>query len=153
MYCSKCGTQNSEDDIFCKKCGSQLNQNSQDNSNSRKQSSTQPRISYLPNSISDKLPSMVKIELLKLTAEQQAIFVEEYRRKKKSVGLAYLLWFVIGLHYIYLGKIGWQIFYWLTLGGFLIWCFIDLFRIPGMVNNYNKDIAIDVFRDLKMASA
>jgi hypothetical protein len=32
------------------------------------------------------------------------------------------------------------------------WCFIDLFRMPGMVRDYNKDIAMDVFRDLKVVS-
>jgi hypothetical protein len=40
-----------------------------------------------------------------------------------------------------------------TLFGLGIWAFIDLFRIPGMVRNYNKDIAMDVFRDLKMITS
>ena len=114
--------------------------------------STPTHMSYLPNSISDSLPTMVKVELIKMPPEKQALFVEEYRRKKKSTGVAYLLWFIIGLHYIYLGKLGWQLFYWVTLGGLLIWCFIDLFRMPGMVRDYNKDIAMDVFRDLKVVS-
>ncbi len=115
--------------------------------------STQTHMSYLPSSISDSLPSMVKVELIKMSPEKQALFVEEYRRKRKNTGIAYVLWFVIGLHYVYLGKIGWQFFYWITLAGLLIWGFIDLFRIPGMVKNYNKDIAMDVFRDLKMTSS
>jgi len=152
MYCSKCGTQNSEGDVFCRKCGLPLNETTQAPSPSGKQRASTTDMSYLPISISDKLPSMVNVELIKMSAEQQALFVEEYRRKKKNTGAAYLLWFVIGLHYVYLGKIGWQIFYWLTSGGLLIWGFIDLFRIPGMVKNYNKDIAMDVFRDLKMTS-
>jgi TM2 domain-containing membrane protein YozV len=117
------------------------------------QMSTQTHMSYLPNSISDSLPAMVKVQLIKMTPEQQALFVEEYRRKKKSTGLAYVLWFVIGLHYVYLGKVGWQFFYWLTIAGLFIWGFIDLFRIHGMVRNYNKDIAMDIFRDLKMTSS
>ena len=115
--------------------------------------STQTRMSYLPNSISDSLPSMVKVELIKMPPEKQALFVEEYRRKKKSTGVAYVLWFIIGLHYMYLGKVGWQFFYWVTIAGLLLWGFIDLFRIPGMVSNYNKDIAMDVFRDLRMSSS
>jgi hypothetical protein len=32
------------------------------------------------------------------------------------------------------------------------WRFVDLFRMPGMVRDYNKDIAMDVFRDLKVVS-
>ncbi len=116
--------------------------------------STETRMSYLPHSISDSLPAMVKVELIKLPPERQALFAEEYRRKKKSVGMAYLLWFILPLlpfYYVYLGKWGIQIINWITLRGFLIWAFIDLFRIPGMVGNYNKDIAMDVFRDLKMS--
>ncbi|MDD5190993.1 MAG: TM2 domain-containing protein [Dehalococcoidales bacterium] len=109
--------------------------------------------SYIPESISDKLPSMVKIELFKLPPEKQTLFLEEYKRKKKNTGISYVLWLVIGLHYMYLGKVGWQFFYWFTLGGIGIWAFIDIFRMPGMVNNYNRDVAVDVFRDLKMLSS
>lgn len=114
---------------------------------------TKENVSYIPNSVFDKLPAMVKVELVKMHATKQSLFVEEFRRKSKSVGLAYLLWFIIGLHYIYLGKLGWQLFYWITAGGLLIWTIIDLFRIPGMVNGYNKDVAMDVFRDLKIISS
>lgn len=49
--------------------------------------STETRMSYLPHSISDSLPAMVKVELIKLPPERQALFAEEYRRKKKSVGM------------------------------------------------------------------
>jgi TM2 domain-containing membrane protein YozV len=117
------------------------------------QMSTQTHMSYLPHSIYDTLPTMVRVELTKMSPERQVLFVEEFRRKKKNTGLAYLLWFVIGLHYVYLGKVGWQLFYWVTLGGLLIWMIIDLFRIPGMVRNYNKDTAMDAFRDLKMVTS
>lgn len=60
--------------------------------------------------------------------------------KIKSIGIAYLFWFILGAHYAYLGKWGIQILYWITLGGFGIWALIDLFTIPGKVNNYNTDI-------------
>jgi TM2 domain-containing membrane protein YozV len=153
MFCSKCGTSNSEGDVYCRQCGLPLNPTAQAPNPIGKTASSHNSTSYLPHSISDKLPSMVKVELIKMSAERQSLFVEEYRRKKKNTGVAYLLWFVIGLHYVYLGKVGWQFFYWLTIGGVLIWAFIDIFRIPGMVKNYNKDVAIDVFRDLKMSSA
>ncbi|MGB2800392.1 MAG: TM2 domain-containing protein [Dehalococcoidia bacterium] len=109
--------------------------------------------SLIPVSVADLLPAMVRGQLAKLPAEQQAEFVEEFRRKRKSTGLAYLLWFIIGLHYVYLGKLGWQIFYWLTFGGFLIWMFIDIFRMPSMVRNYNRDVAVDVFRTLKIITS
>jgi len=110
-------------------------------------------VSHIPDSIFDKLPVMVRTELVKLAPDKQGMFLEEFRRKRKSVGLAYFLWFIIGFHYLYLGKVGWQFFYWITLEGLLIWGIIDLFRIRGMVRGYNRDIAIDVLRDLKIISA
>ncbi|MGC4129777.1 MAG: TM2 domain-containing protein [Bergeyella sp.] len=107
---------------------------------------------YIPASIADSVPSMVKNELKKLSAQKQDEFVEEYRRKQKSVGIAYLCWLIFGLHYGYVGKWGLQVVYWLTAGGFLIWALVDLFRIPGMIGNHNKDAATDVMRNLKAIS-
>src|SRR6267143_5443579 len=98
----------------------------------------------IPDSISDHLPSMVRSELAKLSAQKQEEFVEEYRRKAKSSGLAYLLWLLLGAHYAFLRKWGLQVLFWVTLGGLCFWWIIDAFRIPGMIEDYNKDIAVDV---------
>jgi len=106
--------------------------------------------SLIPQTIYDNLPMVEKTQLAKMTFEAQGMFLEEYRRKQKQTGLTYLFWFLLGFHYIYLGKIGWQILYWLTFAGLGIWAIIDLFRIPGMVRNYNKDVSMDVLRDLKI---
>lgn len=109
---------------------------------------------YISASVSDNLPSMVKNELAKMPPQKQEEFVEEYRRKSKSVGLAYLFLIVIlAMHYGYLRKWGLQIVFWLTGGGFFIWWFIDLFRLAGVVKNYNKDIATDTMRNLKAMSS
>ena len=116
-------------------------------------SHSETRMSYIPNSVLDNPPILIKPELSKMPSEKQGLFVDEYRRKQKNTGIAYLLWFIIGLHYIYLNKLGWQFFYWITAGGFLIWAFIDLFRIPGMVRDYNKDVVVDVLRDIKILSS
>lgn len=106
----------------------------------------------IPASIADNLPAMVRNELAKLAAQKQEEFVEEYRRKAKSIGIAYVLWFLLGWHYVYLRNWGVQILFWLTLGGLFVWWFIDLFRVPGLVHNYNKDVATDVLRNLKAIS-
>ncbi len=58
----------------------------------------------------------------------------------RNVGLAYVLFFIAGAHYAYLNKWGTQILFWLTFGGLGIWWFIDIFRIPGLVNKYNDPI-------------
>lgn len=109
---------------------------------------------YLPSSVVNNLPAMVKNELAKMEAQKQEEFLEEFKRKSKSVGLAYLLLLPIFLclHYAYLKKWGIQILFWLTGGGMLIWWLIDIFRLAGLVRDYNKDIATDVMRNLKAIS-
>ncbi len=109
---------------------------------------------YISASVADNLPSMVKNELAKMNAQKQEEFVEEYKRKAKSLGIAYLFLIVIlAMHYGYLRKWGLQIVFWITGGGFLIWWLIDLFRLPGLVNDYNKDVAADTMRNLKAMSS
>jgi len=96
---------------------------------------------------------MVRNELAKMEAIKQEEFLEEFKRKSKSIGLAYLFLLIIfAAHYAYLNKWGIQILFWITCGGIFIWWFIDVFRIPGLVRNYNKDIATNVMRNLKAIS-
>ena len=112
----------------------------------------QERKLYISASVADGLPAMVRNELSKLSPEKQEEFVEEYKRKAKSVGLVYLCWF-FSIQYAYLGQWGLLILYWLTCGGFFIWALIDLFRLAGAVKNHNKDVSTDVMRSLKMMSS
>ena len=112
-----------------------------------------PPPSYYPTQpFAGDLPKMVQSELSTLSQSAHNAFVEEYNRRSKSVGVGYLLWLFLGWHYAYLGKWGVQLLYWLSIGGLFIWCFIDLFRVPSMVRDYNKDVAIDVLRDLRGVS-
>jgi TM2 domain-containing membrane protein YozV len=58
----------------------------------------------------------------------------------KSVGVAYALWFflgVIGVHKFYLGKTGIGISYIFTLGWLGIGLIIDLFTLPSQVRAAN----------------
>ncbi len=105
----------------------------------------------IPPSINEELPAMVRNELSRLDPQKQEEFLEEYKRKRKSIAVAYILW-LIGFHYLYLSKWGMQLLYWVTAGGLLIWAVIDLFRIPFLIENYNKDVAVDVMRNLKAIS-
>lgn len=95
------------------------------------------------------LPSMVKEQLNKMPKEKQNQFTEEFDRKTKSIIIAYLVWLFPFMQYGYLGKWGIQIIYWVTGGGFMIWWFIDLFRMVSLVKDKNKDIAIEVMKDIK----
>ena len=76
-----------------------------------------------------------------LPANTQSLVLRDYEVRKKSGFFAYFFWFFFGFHYLYLGRIGIQLIYWLTIGGFGFWMLIDLFRIPGMVERKNEDIA------------
>lgn len=58
----------------------------------------------------------------------------------KSKGVAYLLWFFLGIfsaHRFYLGKVGTGILYLVTGQLFGIGWIIDLFILGGMVDKYN----------------
>ena len=99
------------------------------------------------------LPSMVRNELAGLSASKQSEFIEEFERKSKGLPFAYLCSFLY-CHYGFLGRWGMTVIMWiaslLSLGVIgIIWWFIDLFRMPGLVRNYNRDVAIDVMRNLK----
>ena len=103
----------------------------------------------MPDSIADSLPSVVRSELVNYSPQEQEMFVEEFRRKAKSKGVGFLLW-LFGLHYAYVAKWGLLIAFLFTMGGFFIWWIVDLFRVPGIIRDYNKDVAMDVLRNIKL---
>ncbi len=104
----------------------------------------------LPPSLIRYLPLWVRAELARLPAQQQDEFVYEYRRKLKSLPLAYLCWLAGGSHYLYLRR-GWmQVFFWMTLGGMGLWWIIDGFRLPRLVHDYNADVGVDLLRTLRV---
>jgi TM2 domain-containing membrane protein YozV len=83
---------------------------------------------------------------LRSSFERQPIQVQDavsrdYNARAKSLALAYVAWLLLGWHYLYLRRLGHQIAFWLTVGGFFVWWFVDAFRIPGMVRQLNEDIA------------
>jgi hypothetical protein len=58
------------------------------------------------------------------------------------------MFLLLGWHYLYLRKGGLQILFWLTLGGLAVWWLLDIFRLPGLVRNYNRRVAVHVMRAL-----
>lgn len=84
-----------------------------------------------------------------LSSEQKQIFNDEFERRKKSVGITYLLW-LLGWHYAYLKKWGLLALFLFSLFGFFIWWIIDLFRIPKMVEDYNNELALEILRDITL---
>ena len=85
----------------------------------------------------------------------------QYDANKKSAVVAYVLWFFVGMfgiHRFYLGCQGTgaaililtllSLFLMFALVGFftiwipVVWVFVDLFLIPGMIRGYNSDLAV-----------
>ena len=105
------------------------------------------------SSIVDILPSIVREGLTKLPESKQSQFVEEFKRKKKSVGMAYFFLLIcLGMPYGYVGKWGLQWVYWFTGAGCALWGLYLLFVLPDIVRDRNRDIAMEIFRDIRIMS-
>jgi hypothetical protein len=104
----------------------------------------------IPPSIDRDLPPAVRRSIANSDASSQEDFLSEYQRTRRTLGVAYLLWFFLGWHYVYVGRWGIQFLYWLTAGGLLVWAFIDLFRMPGIIRTFNQDKAVEAMRNVKM---
>ena len=64
-----------------------------------------------------------------------------YEARKVNPTTVWLLFLFLGWSYGSLGKIGVQILYYLTLGGFGLWTLIRLFTLSGSIESYNRKIA------------
>ena len=110
---------------------------------------TQHIMNYLPSSLSKQVPDAVLRKLDEMDETTQLGFAGEFSRHKKSSLLAFLL-VGVGLHYAYLGRVWLTLLFLITMGGFGIWWFIDIFRVFGMVRERNRSVAIQVLRDIQV---
>ncbi len=62
----------------------------------------------------------------------------------RSTRNAYLYFFCLGAHYLYLGKLVTQFIFWMTLGGFGMWAIFDLFTLSEKVKNHNNKILQEI---------
>ena len=67
-----------------------------------------------------------------------------YNERKANKGNIWILFIFLGWSYGSMDKIGIQILYYITLGGFGIWALIRLFTLNSAIKEYNKKIAIEV---------
>lgn len=102
---------------------------------------------HIDPSLAYWLPSMVREELAKLSAHKQEEFMIEYKKKEKSLPLAYLFLFVIcAAHYAYMNRWWMQLLYRLTGAGLGIWAIVDIFRMPSLVRRYNDQKALEILQ-------
>jgi len=101
----------------------------------------------LPPSLTRELPYAVTAQLADLPQEAQREFFEEYNRNARTTSIGYILHLLVfGTHYAYLNQWLLQFLYWFTAGGFGIWWFVDLFRIPAMIESHNNKVADQTLR-------
>lgn len=101
-------------------------------------------------SIARNLPIMVKEPLAKMPPAKQSVFVEEYKRRRKSKILMVALAILFPIQLFLLGKTGLGVVFWLTGGGMGIWWFVEVFLTSKRVTEFNGDIAIRIMRDMKL---
>lgn len=106
-------------------------------------------LDLLPPSISMALPNLVKREVSKMSADEQERFLRMYTRKAKNSSNAYLYWLFFS-HYLYLGRPGLFFVFLCTAGFGFLWWLLDIFRIAGMVQEYNADLATNIYRKLRI---
>lgn len=96
------------------------------------------------------LSPVMEATIAKLTNEQQLLFWESMKLKYRNRELTQILAFLLGFHYVYLGRWGLALIFWCTCGGCGLWWIIDVFRSPGLADDYNSEKAMEILRDLKI---
>jgi hypothetical protein len=66
-----------------------------------------------------------------------------YQQRAINPTTMLLLFLILGWSYGSMGKMGKQVFYYLTLGGVGFWIIYRLFTLNGAVRRYNKQIAYE----------
>jgi len=65
-----------------------------------------------------------------------------YESSKLNSTVTWLLYLFFGWSYGSMGKVGMQILFYVTFGGFGIWALIRLFTLNGAIKEYNRKKAI-----------
>ena len=65
-----------------------------------------------------------------------------YESSKLNSTVTWLLYLFFGWSYGSMGKVGMQILFYITIGGFGIWALIRLFTLNGAIKEYNSKKAI-----------
>lgn len=88
-----------------------------------------------------------------LTPQQMVLLQSEFDNKKKSKGIAYALWFflgILGAHRFYSRDIKRALFMFFTLGGLVIWAFIDVFFIGSRIEELNDEIEAELIQNIQI---
>lgn len=101
------------------------------------------------------LPDGMEARLKALSDDDLKAYRQMFHKRGKAVSNAYLFWLLAGLHYPYVygwkGVLIWALFIavsvltWGIVG--VIWWLVDFFRLPGMVRDNNREVALKTLQD------
>lgn len=100
-------------------------------------------------SISDQLPSIVKVALSQMNVEKQSMFVEEYKRKRVDLTVIVLLSIFFPIQLFLLGKTALGVVFFFTLGGFGLWYVLEIILAWPRGKKHNEDLASQIMRDMR----
>ena len=82
-----------------------------------------------------------------MSSKELMILQSELEKRKKSKGIAFLLWFFtggVGGHRYYIGDIGYAVAMTFTLGGLGIWTLIDAFLISPRIDQKTEELEREI---------
>lgn len=86
---------------------------------------------------------MSNLQFKKSLSHHDLIILEsEMEKHRINKAIAFLLWFfcgVLGAHRYYMNDIGYAVAMTLTLGGFGVWAFVDLFFISARIDTKTEE--------------
>jgi len=106
----------------------------------------------IEHSILRQLPLTVKHGLSEMSGEKRSVFVEEFLRKKRTLGCMLALAIFFPIQHFLLGRGLLGIIFWITGGGGLIWWIVEIFLTPSRVRRYNEELASQILRDIVIMS-
>jgi len=110
---------------------------------------TTPTDDDIPMTIQKQLPESLLRKIRAMDGVVRHDFVSEFGKRRKSLLLTFIL-LGGGFHRAYLGQIWLTLLFIGTFGGFFAWWIIDLFRLPRIVREKNRSIAIEVLKDVQI---
>ncbi|AZQ60947.1 hypothetical protein EI427_01570 [Flammeovirga pectinis] len=103
----------------------------------------------VPKRYAEYLPYSLAIKLKELPEKAQYEFIAEFRSCKRSTLVMYLAhFFPIPFSLGYAGKWFQQFLFWISGGGFGIWWLVMLFTMPSDMVEFNRRVAVEVFKDI-----
>lgn len=87
----------------------------------------------------------------KLTENQRHYVIPRYESRKRSTGIAYCLWLLLGTYYFYLGKPVVNLALWLCCPLLIVFLLmlVDLFRMQQLVCEYNDKLLMQLIGEAK----